>query len=163
VLLPVSRAIPNVSSAGESKKVAEGVGALALRRLNGGTRAPSLERCEVFVSGQGLAGSAAMAKAGAMHVVVLLESLFGNTREVAERLLTGAERPIRQPKLPAYAWPKRTGKRSEPPTCLSSEPDPHSQHDFRHEPQDGTDGRGEVLVSPRVMAEGQGRRSRTVA
>ena len=90
MLLPVSRAIPNVSSAGESKRVAEGVGALVLRRLNEGTRAPSLERCEVFVSGHGLAGSAAMAKAGVMHVVGLFESLFGNTREVAEAIADGA-------------------------------------------------------------------------
>jgi Flavodoxin len=43
----------------------------------------------VFVSGHGLAGSAAMAKAGVMHVVVLFESLFGNTREVAEAIADG--------------------------------------------------------------------------
>jgi flavorubredoxin len=31
-----------------------------------------------------------MAKAGFMHVVVLFESLFGNTREVAEAIADGA-------------------------------------------------------------------------
>lgn len=72
------------------KRVAEGVRALVLRGLNEGTRAPSLERRGVFVSGRGLAGSAAMAKAGVMHVVGLLESLFGNTREVAVAIADGA-------------------------------------------------------------------------
>jgi flavodoxin len=41
-------------------------------------------------SGHGLASSAAMAKAGFMHVVVLFESLFGNTREIAEAIADGA-------------------------------------------------------------------------
>ena len=44
----------------------------------------------MFVSGDGLAGSMGMAKAGIMHVVVLFESLFGNTLEVAEAIADGA-------------------------------------------------------------------------
>lgn len=131
-MLPVGRAIPNVSSAGESKRVAEGVGALVLRRLNEGTRAPSLERCEVFVSGHGLAGSAAMAKAGVMHVVGLFESWFGNTREVAEAIADGARAADPTAEV-ACLRVAEADRRSEPPTCLSRRPDPHSRHDFRHE------------------------------
>jgi hypothetical protein len=37
-----------------------------------------------------LAGGAAMAKAGTMHVLVVFESLFGNTHEVAEAIADGA-------------------------------------------------------------------------
>jgi hypothetical protein len=47
-------------------------------------------RARTTTDGPNLASSAAVAKAGFMHVVVLFESLFGNTREVAEAIADGA-------------------------------------------------------------------------
>jgi flavorubredoxin len=57
-----------------------------------------------------------MAKAGFMHVVVLFESLFGNTHEVADAIADGARTAD-----PAAEVACVRVAEAEPPTCLSSE------------------------------------------
>ena len=65
-----------------------------------------------------------MAKAGFMHVVVLFESLFGNTREVAEAIADGARTADPAAEVACVRVAEADLEGSEPPTCLSSEARP---------------------------------------
>jgi hypothetical protein len=74
----------------------------------------------VFVNGHSLVSSTAMAKAGFMHVVVVFESLFGNTHEVAEAIADGARTADPTSEVACVRVAEADLEWSEPPTCLSS-------------------------------------------